>query len=228
MNYILALLTSTLGRKYIMGITGFALVGFIFIHMVGNLQIFLGRDALNHYAVLLKTSAEVLWAFRIGLLAMVALHIAAAISLARDNRKARPESYRADATVQASYASRTMIWSGIIIVTFVVYHILHFTAKATHPSYHDLKAPLDGKMVPDVYGMVVHGFSSWWISGFYILAVGLLCIHLSHGISSMFQSLGLRTRSNQALLELAAPALAWVLFLGMSSVPLAVLLKWVS
>jgi len=225
MNKAIALVTSTLGRKYIMGITGFALVGFIVIHMLGNLQIFLGRDVINHYAVLLKSSAELLWAFRLGLLAMVALHIAAAISLARDNRKARPRGYDAEATVQASYASRTMIWSGLIVVSFVVYHILHFTAKVTDPAYHEMKTILDGKEVTDVYAMVVAGFSNVWIAGFYIIAVGLLCIHMSHGVSSMFQSLGLRTKKNQAALALLAAGLSWVIFLGMSSVPLAVQLN---
>lgn len=230
MNKVLKFLTSTLGRKYIMGITGFGLVAFIIIHMLGNLQIFLGKDVLNHYAVLLKSSAELLWAFRIGLVALIVLHIAAAISLARDNRKARPAGYDAEGTVQASYASRTMIWSGLIIVSFAIYHILHFTAKVTHPQYHgaEFKTMLDGKEVVDVYAMVVHGFSNPWISAFYILAVGLLCIHLSHGVSSMFQSLGLMTRNNQIFLKPAAKGLSAIIFLGMSAVPVAVLFNIIS
>ncbi|MEM6820370.1 MAG: succinate dehydrogenase cytochrome b subunit [Verrucomicrobiota bacterium] len=225
MNKIVKLLTSTLGRKYIMGITGVGLVAFIMIHMLGNLQIFLGKDVLNHYAVLLKSSAELLWAFRLGLVAMIVLHIVSAISLAIDNRKARPVDYNSKATVQASYASRTMVWSGLIVVSFVVYHILHFTAKVTDPSYHDFKTDLDGKMVPDVYAMVISGFSNIWVSAFYIIAVGLLCIHLSHGVSSMFQSLGLRTQKNQGFLAILAMGLSWVIFLGMSAVPMAIVLK---
>jgi len=228
MNKVLKFLTSTLGRKYIMGITGFGLVAFIIIHMLGNLQIFLGKDVLNHYAVLLKSSAELLWAFRIGLVAMIILHIAAAVSLARDNRKARPARYDAEGTVQATYASRTMIWSGLIIVSFAIYHILHFTAKVTHPNYHEMKTDLDGKMVPDVYAMVISGFSNIWISAFYILAVGLLCIHLSHGVSSMFQSLGLMTRNNEIFLKPAAKGLSIIIFLGMSAVPVAVVLNLIS
>ena len=228
MKKIFKFATSTLGRKYIMGITGFGLVGFIVIHMLGNLQIFLGQDTLNHYAVLLKSSAEVLWGFRLGLLAMIALHIAAAVSLVIDNRKARPVGYTDESTVQASYASRTMKYSGIIVLAFAIYHILHFTAKVTHPNYHEMEAMLDGKMVPDVYGMVVHGFSNPWISLFYIISVGLLCMHMSHGVSSMFQSLGLMTRNNEGLLKLSAKGLSGVVFLGMSSVPVAVLLKIVS
>jgi len=228
MNKIIPLATSTLGRKYIMGITGIGLVGFIIVHMLGNLQIFLGQDTLNQYAVLLKSSAEVLWGFRLGLLAMIVLHIAAAVSLVMDNRKARPVGYGNESTVQASYASRTMKYSGVIVLAFTIYHILHFTAKVTHPEYHKMVAPLDGKEVPDVYGMVIHGFSNPWISLFYIISVGLLCMHLSHGVSSMFQSLGLMTRNNQGLLKCGAKGLSLVIFLGMSSVPIAVLLKIVS
>lgn len=225
MNNILKLTLSTLGRKYIMGITGIGLVAFIIVHMLGNLQIFLGQDTLNQYAVLLKSSAEVLWGFRLGLLTLVVLHIAAAVSLVIDNRKARPKGYAAEGTVQASYASRTMKYSGIIVLAFVIYHILHFTAKVTHPNYKELMAPLDGKMVPDVYTMVIMGFSNVWISLFYIISVGLLCMHLSHGVSSMFQSLGLQTRKNEAILKPGAKALSVIIFLGMVSVPVAVLLK---
>ncbi|MEM6885755.1 MAG: succinate dehydrogenase cytochrome b subunit [Verrucomicrobiota bacterium] len=228
MNKILSLATSTLGRKYIMGITGVGLVGFIVIHMLGNWQIFLGQDALNQYAVLLKSSDKVLWGFRLGLLAMIFLHIAAAVSLVIDNRKARPVGYTNESTVQASYASRTMKYSGVIILAFAIYHILHFTAKVTHPKYHEMKVPLDGVMVPDVYGMVIHGFSNPWISIFYIVSVGLLCMHLSHGVSSMFQSLGLMTRNNEGLLKLGAKGLSVVIFLGMSAVPVAVLLNIVN
>jgi succinate dehydrogenase / fumarate reductase cytochrome b subunit len=231
MNKVFQLATSTLGRKYIMGITGIGLVGFIIIHMLGNLQIFLGQDTLNHYAMLLKASAEVLWGFRLGLLALVVLHIAAAISLVMDNRKARPVGYIDESTVQASYASRTMKYSGVIVLAFLIYHILHFTAKVTYPQYHgdDYKTTLaDGTPVVDVYSMVVHGFSNPWISAFYIIAVGLLCMHLSHGVSSMFQSLGLRTRKNEGILKYAASGLSVVIFLGMSAVPVAVLLKIVS
>jgi len=228
MTKIFQLATSTLGRKYIMGITGVGLVGFIVIHMLGNLQIFLGQDTLNHYAVLLKSSVEVLWGFRLGLLGLVVLHIAAAVSLVLDNKKARVQDYQNKATVQASYASRTMKYSGIIVLAFLIYHILHFTAKVTHPEYHELEVMLDGKMVPDVYTMVIHGFSNPWISIFYIISVGLLCMHLSHGVSSMFQSLGLRTKNNEGLLQYSAHGLSVIIFLGMSAVPLAVLFKIVS
>lgn len=225
MNAITQILTSSLGRKYIMGITGFGLVGFTIIHMIGNLQIFIGSDTLNAYAKLLKSSVEVLWAFRIGLLAMVVLHLAAAISLVIDNRKARGSSYVKEKSL-ATWASRTMAVSGTIVLAFVVFHILHFTAGVIGHEYsaHQLQ---DEQGRADVYRMVVEGFSNPWISGFYIVSVALLCWHLSHGVSSMFQSLGLRNSRSAFLLDKTALGLSFLIFAGMAAVPAAVLLQLV-
>jgi succinate dehydrogenase / fumarate reductase cytochrome b subunit len=206
-----------------MGLTGFGLVGFIIIHMLGNLQIFLGPDTLNAYAKLLHASKEVLWAFRIALISMIGLHIWAAISLARENRKARPQRYAAEGTVQASYASRTMIWSGIIIVSFAVYHILHFTVRVTHPEYQEMTTELNGQATHDVFQMVVAGFQNPWIAGFYVLSVGLLCFHMSHGVSSMFQSLGLMNRNTAPALKTAAVLISMGIFVGMAAVPISIL-----
>ncbi|MEO0452772.1 MAG: succinate dehydrogenase cytochrome b subunit [Verrucomicrobiota bacterium] len=223
MDKLLLIFQSSLGRKFIMGITGTALVAFIVIHMIGNLQIFLGPDALNGYAKLLKAKAELLWAFRLGLLGMIGLHLWAAISLAIENRKARPKRYDKEGTIQASYASRTMVMSGLIVISFAIFHILHFTAQVTHPKYHEMKTMYKGEEVHDVYQMVVAGFSNPWISGFYILSVGLLCIHMSHGVSSMFQSLGIMNRNTEPVFKLGAKGLSAVVFLGMAAVPVSVL-----
>jgi succinate dehydrogenase / fumarate reductase cytochrome b subunit len=226
MNAITQIFTSSLGRKYIMGITGFGLVGFTIIHMVGNLQIFIGSDALNSYAKLLKSSSEVLWAFRIGLLAMVVLHLTAAISLVIENRKARGQAYNKEKNL-ATWASRTMAVSGTIVLVFVVFHILHFTAGVIGHEYNAHQLPPDDKGRVDVYTMVVEGFSNPWISGFYIISVGLLCWHMSHGISSMFQSLGLRNARSAFLLDKAALGISFIIFTGMVAVPAAVLLQLV-
>ncbi|MDX6766022.1 MAG: succinate dehydrogenase cytochrome b subunit [Candidatus Methylacidiphilales bacterium] len=227
MKAFFQILTSSLGKKYIMAITGFGLVGFVIIHMLGNLQIFLGAETLNTYAKLLKSSAEVLWGFRLGLLGMAVLHIVCAISLVLDNRRARPAGYVKERNL-SSWASRTMIVSGLIVSAFVIYHILHFTVQVTDPSYQNLTTELHGQEVHDVYRMVIQGFSNPYISAFYILSVGLLSWHLSHGISSMFQSIGLRNQRSARLLDLIALGLSTLIFLGMSSVPAAVLLKIVS
>lgn len=222
MKALFQVLTSSLGKKYIMAITGFGLVGFTIIHMLGNLQIFLGQDTLNAYATLLKASAEVLWAFRIGLVAMAVLHIAAAVGLVIENRKARPAGYEVEKNT-ATWASRTMPITGIIVASFVIFHILHFTVGAIGSDYYAHNLPPDAEGRADVYTMVVEGFSNPWISGFYILSVGLLCWHLSHGVSSMFQSLGLRNRRSAPLLDRVATGVSLVVFLGMSSVPAAIL-----
>ncbi len=206
-----------------MGITGFGLVGFIFIHMLGNLQIFLGPDTLNAYAKLLHASAEVLWGFRIALLGMIGFHIWAAISLARENRAARPKRYASEGTVQASYASRTMIWSGLIVVSFAIYHILHFTVRVTDTSYQDMTTELNGQETHDVFQMVVTGFQNPWIAGFYVLSVGLLCFHMSHGVSSMFQSLGLMNRTTAPIFKTAAVLVSMGVFVGMAAVPISIL-----
>jgi succinate dehydrogenase / fumarate reductase, cytochrome b subunit len=223
MSAIIQIFTSSLGRKYIMGLTGFGLVGFTIIHMLGNLQIFVGSDTLNEYAKLLKSSSEILWTFRIGLLLMVVLHIAAAVSLVMDNRKARGNAYVKEKSM-ASWASRTMALSGLVVMSFVIFHILHFTVGVIGADYsaHHLQ---DHEGRADVYRMVVEGFSNPWISFFYILSVGLLCWHLSHGVSSMFQSLGLRNARSAYFLDKSAWALSGLVFLGMAAVPAAVLLQ---
>lgn len=224
MKALLQVLTSSLGKKIIMAVTGFGLVGFVIVHMLGNLQIFLGADTLNAYAKLLKSSAEALWAFRLGLLSMAVLHIAVAVSLVLENRKARPLGYSAEKN-SASWASRTMAITGIIVAAFVIFHILHFTVGAVGSEYHAHNIPRDAEGRADVYTMVTTGFANPWISAFYIISVGLLCWHLSHGVSSMFQSLGLRNRRSAHLLDKLAVGISMAVFLGMSSVPAAVLLK---
>ncbi|NJK90359.1 MAG: succinate dehydrogenase cytochrome b subunit [Blastochloris sp.] len=226
MTALTQIFTSSLGRKYIMGITGFGLVGFTIIHMLGNLQIFIGQDTLNAYAKLLKSSAEVLWAFRLALLAMVVLHLGAAISLVIDNRKARGQNYVKEKSL-SSWASRTMIISGTIVLAFIVFHILHFTAGVIGVEYNAHVLPKDEQQRYDVYTMVIEGFSNPWISLFYIASVGLLSWHLSHGISSMFQSLGFRNARSAVFLDRASLGLALVIFAGMAVVPTAVLFKWI-
>jgi succinate dehydrogenase / fumarate reductase, cytochrome b subunit len=231
MNIIHHLVLSTLGKKYIMAITGLALFLFVIGHLAGNLQIFLGREAINNYGQMLHRSQELLWAVRLGLLTLVGVHIWAAVSLTKDNRAARPQGYDGNpAPPAATYASRTMIMSGVIIALFVVYHLLHFTAQVkavnlTGVEFQGLRQLLeDGTERHDVYGMMILGFRNPIVSVFYLAAVGLLCLHLSHGIAGMMQSLGFKTRKSAPLIERAAQLTAWIIFLGYASIPIAVLL----
>jgi len=203
-----------------MAVTGLVLLGFVVGHMLGNLQIFIGQDQLNAYAAALQGTPALLWTARLGLLIVVGLHIWAAVVLTIDNRRARPEGYRKPGTIQATYASRTMRWSGIIVFAFIVYHILHFTAQVTDTSYREL---VDEAGRHDVYGMVIAGFSNIWVSGFYIVSMLLLAMHLSHGISSMLQTVGLRNSGTRQMIGSISWLFAAIIFVGNISIPLAVL-----
>jgi succinate dehydrogenase / fumarate reductase cytochrome b subunit len=210
----LRLVFSSLGKKYLMALTGAALFLFVVGHLAGNLQIFLGPEAINTYAHFLKSNPEILWPTRIGLLACVAVHLWAAISLTIENRATRPERYAVNKVVGATLASRTMIWSGAIIACFVAYHLAHYTLLWTNPEYSQLA----------VYDMIIAGFSKPAIVGFYLLGVGLLCWHLSHGIGALFQSLGLKNEAYRACIDRTAIVIALALFTGYASIPTAVLL----
>jgi succinate dehydrogenase / fumarate reductase, cytochrome b subunit len=216
---------SSLGKKYVMAVTGFALLVFVLGHMVGNLQVFLGPDQINAYGNFLQTTPELLWSARVGLLVMVGLHLYAAITLWAENRAARPVPYGEYHPVAASLASRTMIMSGLIIAAFVVYHLLHYTAqvKAINLTGRDFVPLHDAKGRHDIYRMMILGFSNPFVSVFYLLGVGLLCFHLSHGTASMFQSVGWKTEPLGRWIDRLAPALAIILFVGYASIPLAVL-----
>jgi succinate dehydrogenase / fumarate reductase cytochrome b subunit len=219
MNILARLYHSTLGKKILVAITGAGLFLFVVGHMLGNLQFFLGPEVINRYGNFLQTSPEILWPVRIGLLAFVIVHIWATILLTVENREARDQAYEVKKVVAASLASRTMIWSGLIVAAFVGYHLAHFTLMITHPEYRHLER----NGVHDVYGMMVLGFSNCWISGFYLLGVGLLCMHLSHGVGAMFQSLGLKNEVYAVRIDASAKIVAVVLFLGYASIPISVL-----
>lgn len=238
---------STIGRKILMALTGLVLVLFVMGHMLGNLQIFLGPDVINAYAYKLHHLLPVtaLWAVRLVLLGTIAVHIWAAVTLTLDNRKARPQGYLEDKVVQASYSSRTMRMSGIILLAFIIFHIAHFTVRAVPGMQYEseskesgrlemVKVPLvkDGEavlkngheiMTFNVNDMMVLGFKNGWVSAFYIIATGLLCMHLTHGFSSMFQSVGLRNGLWRKRLDRAALAYGWVVFIGFAIIPVAVM-----
>ncbi len=230
MNILANLFKSSLGKKYIMAISGGALCLFVVGHLVGNLQIFLGPKALNRYGAFLQSNKEILWPARVGLLLMVALHIWAAAKLSAENKTARPIRY-ADhpMPVAASYASRTMLMSGLIVAAFVFYHLLHFTVQVRGLNFtgKDFLALHDAEGQHDVFRMMVAGFSQPVVSGFYILGMGLLCLHLSHGLSATFQSIGLKNETCGPRIDRFARGAAWLIFLGYISIPVAVLLGYV-
>jgi succinate dehydrogenase / fumarate reductase cytochrome b subunit len=226
MNILVRAYRSSIGKKYVMAISGFALFLFVIAHMAGNLQIFLGRDAINSYAAFLKSKPGLLWSARAGLLILVLLHITAAIQLVSENNDARPVKYKEGRPTAASLASRTIFVSGLVIFAFVIYHLLHFTFGVTNPEFLTSKDPID-PLRHDVYGMMIAGFSNPWVSVFYIISMGLLCLHLSHGVSSAFQSLGIRNKGNVRAIHRVARIAAIVVFIGNCAIVVAVLLRWV-
>ncbi len=226
---LIKFLRSTIGLKIIMGLTGVALFAFVVVHMVGNLQVFAGPEALNNYAQLLHASPEAIWGFRIGLFAIAVLHIVAAIALTIRNRAARgSEAYAEYAAPGASLASRTMAITGTIVAAFIIFHLLHFTAEVVDPTFADLHDAAYHEIHPtmerhDVYAMVIKGFSVPWVSIVYFIGVGLLSFHLSHGVASLFRSLGLSNPAYRRVQELFGAVFSLLIFVGMCAVPAAVL-----
>ena len=206
----------------IVALSGIILILFVIGHLLGNLQIFLGPDWINGYSQHLRDLGSILWIIRIFLLTTVIVHIYVTIRLAIDNRRARPEAYIDKQHVKATFASRHMVMSGLIVLAFIIYHIAHFTVRVTDRRFALLKAdPLNHY---DVYSMMVYGFQNYFVSAFYVLGLWLLALHLSHGSSSFFQSLGLNNKTLTPRLAFGGRVFAWLLFLGYTSIPIAVLL----
>lgn len=228
MKVITNIFRSSLGKKYIMAISGFVLFLFVIVHLVGNLQVFLGPEAINRYGNFLQSNIELLWPARIFLICMIGLHIWSAIKLSIENKAARPIPYANWDPVVARYASRTMLMSGLIVLAFIIYHLLHFTVmveyiNGTHLNFAGFEDP---QKRHDIFRMMVVGFSNIWVSAFYVIGIALLCLHLSHGLSSMFQSMGWKSKVYGPFIDKAARVVAWLIFLGYISIPVAILLGY--
>src|SRR5947199_845794 len=213
---------SSVGRKMIVAVTGQILILFVIGHLFGNLQIFLGPEWINAYSQHLRDLGPLLWLIRAFLLATVVLHIYFTILLAIENWRARPDAYKDRQYVKATFASRHMVMSGLIVLAFIIYHIAHFTVRVTDKRFTLLKADPLGYY--DVYSMMVYGFQNYFVSGFYVIGLFLLALHLSHGSLSFFQSLGLNDKKLTQRLALGGRIFAWLLFAGYTSIPLAILL----
>jgi succinate dehydrogenase / fumarate reductase cytochrome b subunit len=215
------------GQKVVMAVTGIILVAFVIAHMLGNLKIFIGAEAIDHYARFLREVGEplvpyefLLWVARVILLASVVLHITAAVLLTRMNWAARPVGYHTKRSLTATYASLTMRASGVILAVFIIYHLLHMTGGIVgfQPGqFHHLS----------VYGNALAAFSAWYVTLIYVLAMAALCLHLDHGVWSIFQTLGLCSARNTPALRALSRAVALLVFVGFSAVPVAVLAGWV-
>jgi len=213
---------STVGKKIIMAVTGLIGVGFVILHVAGNLQAFAGREKLNSYSALLHgPGAELLWLMRAILLVAVILHVLMAVQLTQRARAARPVKYHERDPQVSTISSRTMRWGGVLLLVFIVLHLLHFTTRQVDPGQWAHR--LDGSGRYDIYGNIVASFRLWWVSLFYLVAMGALGLHLWHGVWSVGRSLGVARPSTNPLRRRVAPILAIALWLGFSLVPLAVL-----
>lgn len=219
-----AWLFSSIGKKTVVAVTGIALVLFVIGHLLGNLTFFFGPEAINSYAMHLRDLGPLLWVARFGLLGAVALHIYFTMLLWKENQAARPQKYAISAPMKTTVFARTMRLTGLIVLAFIVFHLAHFTLWWIDPEYSKYHAVVDGHEVHDVYRMIVVGFSNPIVSLFYIFSLGLLASHLSHGIGSLFQTLGITSKRMRVIYEFTGKALAWALFVGYAAIPTAVLL----
>ena len=205
--------SSTLGKKWLMAVTGIILFGFVVGHMLGNLQIYLGQEQLDHYAELLQANQVFLWAFRSVLLFCVSVHIWAAVMVWLRNRSARPVKYRMFRPPGLDYAARTMVWSGPIIALFIVYHVLDFTVGSANPDF----------IKGEVYHNVLASFSNPLIALVYVAANLLLAFHLYHGLWSLFQTFGWDHPRFGWIRRALAVCFSVLIGAGNISIPLAVL-----
>jgi succinate dehydrogenase / fumarate reductase cytochrome b subunit len=224
MRRVSSLYASSVGKKIAMAVSGILLIAFVVGHMVGNLKVYQGREAFNHYAEGLRTFGapffgfgQLLWIVRVGLLAAVGIHVLAAFQLTRMSRKARRERYHNFDSLAFSYASRTMFWGGVIIAAFVLYHLMHFTFGNVHPDF----------VRTDPYHNFIAGFRSVPVSIVYVAAMIPLGMHLYHGTWSLFQTLGASNPRYNALRRPFAAALASTVVAGNISFPVAVLAGWI-
>ena len=209
---------AAIGKKAVMAVTGVILFGYVLAHLIGNLQIYAGPEQINNYSQFLHAHPVALWLARAVLLTAVALHIVSSVQLWKLNHDARPVAYVRKKDVPTSYAARTMMWSGPIIAAFVIFHVLHLTTGDIVPLYPE--GPAGG---PDVYDNVISGFQIPVITAFYIVAMALLCMHLYHGLWSMFQSLGIHHPRYMPRLKRFAAIFAIFIAVGNISIPVSVM-----
>lgn len=209
---LLRILGSSVGLKIMMALTGVILSGFVLGHMLGNLQIFQGAKAVDEYSQLLHKEPALLWMARLVLLGSVGVHFWAYVVLMTKNRQARPVEYRTTAHKESSFASRSMTLTGPLLLAFIVYHVLHLTTGTVHPDYHE----------GTVYRNLVSGLRVAPVAAIYLLAMGVLGLHLWHGVWSLFQTLGASQARYGSFGRQFATVITLVVVLGFAAVPLAI------
>ena len=210
---------SSVGRKIIMAVTGIVLVGFVCVHLLGNSSMFVGADAINAYAQKLHSLGPFVWVFRLVMLVAFALHIAFGIQLTLENKAATPEANVQVKRLKTGFGAETMIVSGLVMLAFVIYHLLHFTVRVTNP---EIYVPLGYHGMVDVYFMVVNGFKSVLPVIVYLAGMIFLFLHVSHGFQSLFQTLGLSNDKSLPVTGMVSKLVGFVLLLGYIAIPLSI------
>ena len=211
--------TSSVGRKLVMAATGQLMVLFVILHVLGNATIYFGW--LNGYAAHLHALPPLVWSFRLGLIILFAFHIFYGIALTLENNAAKPQSYVVRNDLSATVAGRNMVWSGAVIGSFLIYHLLHFTVQVTNPALAAARH-LDALGRPDVFTMVVKSFQNFGIASVYLLSMIALWLHLSHGIQSSFQTWGLNSDKSLPIIKGVGALAAVLLFLAYIAVPVLI------
>ena len=206
---------TTIGKKVAMAVSGLIVVGWLFAHMLGNISIFAGREAVNHYAALLRENPPILWGQRLVLIAALGVHIHAAFALWARNSDARPRAYYQRKDQATNYAALTMRYGGLLLISFLIYHIAHLTLGETSHLGYEFNPH-------DVYNNVVLGFSNPIVAGAYLLAQCALAMHLYHGIWSLTQTLGADHPKYNGLRSGAAIVGTLIIVLGFVSIPISV------
>lgn len=222
-GFVNRVLTTSLGAKLVMAVTGVIVYGWLILHLLGNLTVFGGQALMNEYAHLLQSNPPLLWGQRILLIIALGAHAVTGLLLAKRNKAARPQAYALKRWRWATFGSRTMAQSGVVVLAFIIFHLLHFTTRdifdySTIPLFEGS----DGTQQFDVFTMVLEGFSHSWVVLVYLIGVGLLGLHLSHGVWSMLQTLGLNGKKFTPFARKAGYVLGVGLVVLFLTIPLAV------
>lgn len=218
---------SSVGRKLLMAATGLILVLFVVVHLLGNSSIFLGPSGINAYAEHLHSLGPLVWVFRLIMLAVIGVHIALGVQLTLENQSARPLAYSVKENLKATFSSRTMIISGLVLLAFIIFHLLQFTVQLPSLTPMGAKAhlvELHGEMVPNVFGMVVATFHSLFVALIYVVGMIFLFLHLGHGVQSFFQTLGLTNDQTFSGVGVFGKVVAFVLLIGYASIPVLIII----
>jgi succinate dehydrogenase / fumarate reductase cytochrome b subunit len=213
------LLSDSIGRKAVVAITGLSMVLFVVVHLLGNSTIFAGPDGINAYAEKLHGLGPFVWAFRLVMLCLLGLHVIFAVLLTLENRAANPGKYAVKKMLKATFASETMIWTGLLLLAFLVYHLLQFTVRVTP----DIVLGNDAKNRVDVFTMVLSSFRITPIALIYVAAMVTLFLHLSHGIQSIFQTIGLNNEKTMPQFGMVGKLLSALFLVGYSAIPVLIL-----